>query len=336
MATDTSKLAEPVIDESKVLSSQVNLCCCGIPYRPPSMAAPLVDKYMAGSSRFYYWKLPRRQDETLHPEIRSKLTPYTVSPDASSAAEEVPFTLGDHVVWSQGTIPDIAQAMFDVTKVMAQYIPEKIRGIYWMKNVNCPEILVNFMAGNWFEAEKKLVLPRQPFMWSFPCGAVQNPHPSFIGGHEYIYYRHDRTAVGSTAKQLSYSFHFSDSSLSYCEIQEHHFADMARITPTGGHDTGGWINVKFTMEERADSTSGSNYKRGNYIGPGSLPLFEFSHYELVKVMDGDGKPVQPWYDELVQLMGGATTYTWSGFTTDESEQIFKQFYENYSGPDFHV
>ena len=43
-----------------------------------------------------------------------------------------------------------------------------------------------------------------------------------------------------------------------------------------------------------------------------MECIPFGGYTLLKVLDGEGNPVQPAYDEFIQYMGDVPIWTWAG------------------------
>jgi len=54
------------------------------------------------------------------------------------------------------------------------------------------------------------------------------------------------------------------------------------------------------------------WKRGIYNGCCGVECIPFGGYHLVKVMDGDGRKVQPYYDDFISYMGDVGIFVWAG------------------------
>ena len=76
------------------------------------------------------------------------------------------------------------------------------------------------------------------------------------------------------------------------------------------------LSKTFTLDELEGegnaSLDGRAWHRGikwGCVGVGCIP---FRGYMPLKVLDGEGNPVQPAYDEFIQYMGDVPIWTWAG------------------------
>merc|ERR1719401_1641171 len=99
--------------------------------------------------------------------------------------------------------------MFEGTRVPGVFerVPEKLRGVFWMKGNPLPEELVVMQYSKWLNDEKSVVLPAAPFNWAWPAGRPKNAPK---GGR---FYSDDATAgLTNISKSVplgrAYSFNF--------------------------------------------------------------------------------------------------------------------------------
>mmetsp|Transcript_97957 Transcript_97957/g.315212 ORF Transcript_97957/g.315212 Transcript_97957/m.315212 type:complete len:108 (-) Transcript_97957:310-633(-) len=74
------------------------------------------------------------------------------------------------------------------------------------------------------------------------------------------------------------------------------------------------------MEEMPGSKDGSLWKRACYFGPGSCAFMEFGSYNLTKILDEHGEPVQPHYDEFIEYMGNVPLLVWAGWADKQAKK----------------
>merc|ERR1712066_1181905 len=62
--------------------------------------------------------------------------------------------------------------MYEATRVPGVFerLPEKLRGIFWMRGNAIAEELLTLQYGEWFEDEQIFILPAAPFNWAWPVG----------------------------------------------------------------------------------------------------------------------------------------------------------------------
>lgn len=66
-------------------------------------------------------------------------------------------------------------------------------------------------------------------------------------------------------------------------------------------------------EAYKNASDGTAWRRTIQFGKGSCADKEQGSYDLVKVLDGEGAPVQPYYDEFLEYMGDVPLMVWSGW-----------------------
>lgn len=94
----------------------------------------------------------------------------------------------------------------------------------------------------------------------------------------------------------------------YAEIQQH---------------PGGDLKVKeeeaeYRMEALPEGVApGALWYRGTYNAPtwmGGCKCISIGSYTLVKVIDANGQPLEPYYSEFLQYMGDTSLLLWTGVT----------------------
>lgn len=60
------------------------------------------------------------------------------------------------------------------------------------------------------------------------------------------------------------------------------------------------------------------------IGESDLWVIVHSSYELVKIMDGDGQPVQPYYNQFLKFMGTVILMMWLGWKDEVTKNGIKK------------
>mmetsp|Transcript_13651 Transcript_13651/g.36624 ORF Transcript_13651/g.36624 Transcript_13651/m.36624 type:complete len:137 (-) Transcript_13651:448-858(-) len=82
----------------------------------------------------------------------------------------------------------------------------------------------------------------------------------------------------------------------------------------------GILSGAFTLEEMPGSEDGSLWKRTCYWGPGRCASMEFGSYDLTKIVDEHGEPVQPHYDEFIEYMGEVPLFVWAGWADEQAKK----------------
>merc|ERR1719162_2367514 len=96
-----------------------------------------------------------------------------------------------------------------------------------------------------------------------------------------------------------------------------------------GVNTSDLVTAAYTLQAMSDD--GTHWKRTINWGLGSCGFLEFGSYDLVKVMDGDGKPVQPHYDDFLKYQGEVPLLVWTGWENATFKSQVAQGYADATG-----
>jgi len=306
---------------------------CTNGYSPVSKAAPVVNEDLGGNPLLGWWNMPQAQPWDLLEELQAKLTPL----DLSSLAQE-PYR---NATWGQTSAEEAAHILYNATRIpgVFELVPKQFRGVFWFKGDGTGETLVSLQYGQWFADDLVYVQPISPFVWAYangvPKGAsgLQQMEIAGAEGSNFTV----QTATGQPGNSFTYSF--SEASMKHGLIQSHKDGNLSMADTNGGainsdiQDFGipipdDTVTGRFTLEELEGVKPGSLYKRGCYWGVGYCDCFEFGSYHLVKVIDKDGSPLEPYYSEMIDFVGDTPVYMWSGFASQESQQEAAQYYED--------
>mmetsp|Transcript_13647 Transcript_13647/g.36609 ORF Transcript_13647/g.36609 Transcript_13647/m.36609 type:complete len:250 (-) Transcript_13647:471-1220(-) len=216
-----------------------------------------------------------------------------------------------------------------------------MRGIYWMKGNGVAEELTITHYSQWFPEHEQMIVPFAPFMWAWPGGRPRNAP---FGG---AMYSQDFTAGLAAASPMInggvvFSYNYSTCEGRYCRrdlptnddmafayMQVGTFGNMTQADDLGtglmvSAMTGGLtlpgLTGAFTLEEMPGSEDGSLWKRTCYWGPGRCASMEFGSYDLTKIVDEHGEPVQPHYDEFIEYMGEVPLFVWAGWADEQAKK----------------
>merc|ERR1711933_492375 len=84
----------------------------------------------------------------------------------------------------------------------------------------------------------------------------------------------------------------------------------------------GGMTGTFTLEAGEDD--GSAWKRGIYLGCCNSAFIDFGSYDLIKILDHEGKPVQPHYDEFIEYIDDVPLMVWAGWEDEASKESAAQ------------
>jgi len=216
-----------------------------------------------------------------------------------------------------------AHLLYEGSKVdgIWEHVPEQFKGVYWMKGNPLPEVLAVIQYAKWFEKEKTLLMANAPWTWAWYGGEKDDPPSdlSFIGDLTYRFMDGRALAesyVAPSGIDTLVSFRFEDcpadteckegsSNLTYAELMSH---------PDGNLTTHGMSYYDgYTMEEYphpGSAEAGSVYFRRASMFCGLFGAG--SGYNLTKVIDGDGKPLEPYHSQYLAFMNDRPLIIWSG------------------------
>mmetsp|Transcript_43503 Transcript_43503/g.110170 ORF Transcript_43503/g.110170 Transcript_43503/m.110170 type:complete len:410 (-) Transcript_43503:498-1727(-) len=309
--------------------------CRGAVVRPlePAQSAVLVKDGLLPQYRGW-WNMPIQQSPHVLSELKESL--YRVPWNTRYP---------EGLTWPDmraGLAKDIIPIMFEATKVSGVFekMPQKMRGMYWMKGNGQAEELTITHYSQWFPEHEQMIVPFAPFMWAWPGGS---PKDAPFGG---AMYSQDFTAGLAAAMPMIiggvvFSYKYSTCEGHYCRghlprnddmafayMQTGAFGNMTQATDlglvpsaqSGGLIPPGSVSGAFTLEEMPGSEGGALWKRTCYWGPGSCASTEFGSYDLIKIVDEHGEPVQPHYDEFIEYMGEVPLMVWAGWADEQAKK----------------
>lgn len=289
-----------------------------------------------GKSTFAWWDVDAPQSEDVIKDLRSELAEVHGSAVAPN----------DLTSWLYGKrmnnltfgfiAADKAPAlMYKATKVQGvwEQVPVKLRGVFWMRGNGIGGELLVLHYGKWFEQEQVYLVPMAPFTWAW-AGGIPADAPYF----GWLY--QDKvefagtialTDDGMPAMTTSYVVSkcpkhraCPEGSVdgTYAKLQIHRKGDLREDSVNANHLVPAlpsffkYVTGKFELEEVIYSPQpGSLWKRPCWWGVGVCNFLEFGSYDLVKIIDEHGEPLEPGHSEFISYMKDIPLYVWSGFAS---------------------
>lgn len=291
--------------------------------------AEVADSYPQG---FGWYSMSVKQDTATLKAIADRLEQYDWAyPDKKPAG-------GRYV---RGSAAQIAQAMHTATKVAgaSEKVPAKIRGIFWMKGNAIGEELVSLQYGDYHAGQRQFLFPVSPYAWAWPTGVPATAPfsgimytPAQIENASAIVLNKVGRDILSTPVAMAFAFKGTPDGPKAARATMDTFVGNPRVSFQNGWGYM-WLQYRdspcmqklvtccsypvsqtFTLDEYAgdESTPGSSWWRGILFGCFGVNCVPFGGYHLVKILDGDGQPVQPYYDQFIAYMGDVGLFTWAG------------------------
>jgi len=221
---------------------------------------------------------------------------------------------------------------------LSDQIPEKLRGVFWMKGNIMNEELVVLQNGQWFPEERKLIMPLSPFNWAW--AGIDGTRPRRPPGFG-LFYRNQYwarfTMLQLVANATCFTFQFSrcpgrpslpwpfglpghacrrgsgnPPELAYAELAAHFWGMLENENQNG----------QYTMELHPRG-GGESWLRGIYTRVFGLS-YDLTSYDLVRILDGDGNPVEPHHSEYMRYIGNANLAFWYNYTDPEVMPLLKE------------
>lgn len=278
------------------------------------VTAEVVDELLGGRFRLFASDMPHQQ----HPSVLEAAVEQ-LDGDVWDGVEEA---AGSLLTWGSADAATVAALMYNVTKVNVVWerVPQKLRGVFWMKGNGVPEELTVLQYGLWSETSLAYLVPAAPFMWSWP---KWKPAKAPFSGSLYTPYFTYFSAVQLTQNKTfwgdypppTFSYVWDSPSLTNAQLQVHPGDDLAKDMINLNAMSAGygpsWATGDFKLIE--EIPDGVQWKRDIKWGVGGCRCIDFGAYTLVKVIDGNGAPVQPNYDEFIDYMGDVPLIVWTGY-----------------------
>mmetsp|Transcript_101882 Transcript_101882/g.269613 ORF Transcript_101882/g.269613 Transcript_101882/m.269613 type:complete len:323 (-) Transcript_101882:128-1096(-) len=221
---------------------------------------------------------------------------------------------------------DVApQLLYNASKVpgIFEKVPEKLRGVFWMRGNPIPEILAVLHYGKWFEKEKILLLPNTPWTWAW-WGGRKDQYPDGLDTTSKLVYSftsgksiaESYTEASSLNTMVSFDFSAcpadaeceeGSEDLTYATLMSHPDGDLSK------HGMSYYDG--YTMEEMDAQGVDKNQQEGAlYFRRAEMFCGLFgtgSGYRLTKIIDAKGKPIEPFHSEYLKFMAGRPLIIWS-------------------------
>jgi len=290
-----------------------------------------VDTYLGGTLFYTSRSLPVEQSQEVREDLASELVGVTTFYKYPRLADMFGESIAN-LTFGYGSAEKIVDIMYRGSKVdgVFENVPEKVRGVFWMKNNAIGEELTVFHNSLWVEEEQTLLVPMTPYMWGWPAGT---PKAAPANGLMYGFTEAGALAIIQGGDGTTFSYKFGTcprgkkctrgtNNLTYASVQVHphgdlskYAVDFAQMVPFLPEFPFKHIQGQFSMEEYPDSSpKGSRFFRRCKWGPGSCSCLQFGSYELVKILNGDGSPLEPYYSEFLAYMGDVPMFVWTGST----------------------
>jgi len=294
---------------------------------PPTSSALL--PYMEGRDTFHWWNMPKQRSEEQLEWCRSQLS------------NPMPLYGLQYGFLPGASAPEV---LYRCTKVPAIFeeVPEPLRGVFWMKDNAMNEELAVLQFGRWFEGQRIYIMPASPFSWAWAGADGTKPNDAPFNGNlygEYISKFHmDGLAGGHQSQTYAFStcpggedlpFPWgevghacvagsgSTAELTFANLEAHYWGNLSVATQTG----------LYTLE----SVGPNAWYRGIY---GPVPVigdffkgcncWSVGSYNLRRILDGDGNPVEPYHSEWVAYIGQANLAVWYDYSDPASLELLKQ------------
>jgi len=287
--------------------SESEIWCPGVEVKPlkPAVGASMVEKYLGGK-RLGWWTMPEQPWDNLEKQGEGlEVVPW---PDGTPEKRKWP-------LMKKGPAADVLKKMYNATKVEGVFekMPEKMRGIFWMHGNAVAEELTIAHYGKYFPEENILMGMQAPYTWAWPGG---RPTTAPMGG---VSYSDDEISGLRNAAQFinlaaGFTYEWADrcegaycflrrgeQNMSYAYMQFHSLGNVKEAIDLGdmASDTmdlssmvpEGTLHGAFTLQEMSGSVDGSHWKRTCHwgIGDTTCAFVEFGSYDLLKIVDGDGR-----------------------------------------------
>lgn len=311
----------------------IALAVCASKTRASDISEKFIEANLNDNPIFGWWSLDALQPKDVLDELNEKLvnhTQFQVDIFIELWGEGI-----KDLIFGYGSAEQVANMMYKATRVEGVWekVPEKFRGVFWMKGNGVGEELTVLQYGSWFEEEQTLLVPMAPFTWGWPGGT---PAEAPYDGLMYNVTRFGALALLADGKPgVAYSYVFGpcpsgkacqagSDDLSFASLQAH-FAGDLRVDSVNMKtmipllpDAASAITGKFTLEELPGKPPGSHWMRRCVWGVGACDCIEFGSYDLVKIIDGDGDPIEPAYSDFLEYMGDVPLFVWSDY--DKSDE----------------
>lgn len=301
--------------------------CYGYPATTDSQCSSILPK-LGKSKTLGWWDMPK-QDLSA---IADSVTPFTNFTPSGSVKDFL-----EDTTWGLAKASDAPKLMYEATKVSGfEDVPEFLRGVFWMKGNGVAEELTVLQYGKWFKEEGIYVAVMAPLMWAWPAGM---PEDAPYSGAMYS----DSPSAGMTSASFlmslegAFSYKFSEcpsyaachgkdslGNMSFAYMQVHNQSRLGTAAmnlgdmltaPLPGMPSG-IANGVFTLETNPDA-AGTNWRRQIRWGLGeSCANINIGSYNLQRILDGEGNPVKPNFDDFVSYMGDIELLLWTGFKND--------------------
>lgn len=243
--------------------------------------------------------------------------------------------------WNQGgetfgyvSAEDGPTRLYEASKVDGKWdlVPNQLRGVYWMKGNLMAQVLVTFQYGMWYNEARTLLVPNSPWTRAWYGGRSEDPSDpsllarlrsppsdlSLLGKAAYLLRDGKSLAEASTEPSginTTMSIRFEADSLNatdftFASVMTHPDGDLAK--------NGEKYFDGYSMEapDGIAGPAGAVYFRQVSFLCGKLS--GGNGYNLTKIIDGNGLPLEPYFSEYQAFMNNTRLIVWSATKGFES------------------
>lgn len=198
-------------------------------------------------------------------------------------------------------------------------VPEKLRGVFWMRGNAMPEVLVTVQHGEWHRDRGALMVPKAPLSRAWFGGPRLRP-PRSVGGGGWFYKLLGGQGLAQVDNTGLVSLSFdscpdwarcvglpANDNLTFATMQVHPRDDPAELKQASRYLFTSWEEV---AGEVVDGNPGSHWRVRSAAFSGHLDI---GGYDLVRVINPDGSKSQPHHEEFEAYMGEEPAIVWSGY-----------------------
>jgi len=285
-------------------------------------------KYWGGRGSFNWWNLSVQRPEALLKSCQERMQ-----------------DVKQYGAMNYGSLPaeEAVKMAYECTKVpgIFERVPERMRGVFWMSGNAIAEELSVLQMGEWYEEDRTLVVPYAPFMWAWP-GGMNDKAP--LSGALYTKLARGKTMPVLPDAHPAFAFKFEEcpGGIDIDFIPFHGYEGhkcvagsgtgkdltFAKLQAwTGGNPTAIGHAEHYTIEELQDAASpGNAWHRGIYYSLGGVlgrcRCIDFGSYTLKRIMDGEGKPIEPYYTEFLEYQRDIPLVFWTGYADKKAKELY--------------
>lgn len=235
---------------------------------------------------------------------------------------------------------DLPNIMFATTKVqnVSELLPENLRGVFSVRGASGRRELMTMQYSRWIGERSLLLSPAAPFSYAWAAGKstvtadgvegiLYEPAEAEARSSEEMWEKPGQSFRFSKCPQSAQFCRAGNSSLGYASVQSHPAGNaLEAASPRRVPRESSLASLPLVSSALQGSVSLQELGNASWMvvedwGVFGCPCTQRSTLTYERILDGEGKEVEPHFSDFVKEVGKEPLYVWAGWASEEQRNV---------------